>query len=50
MKLEGCDRKNNLLDINPVLEVVRDELTTDIRPGTNLSDSIMAANQYTLDP
>ena len=50
MKLEGCDRKNNLLDINPVLEVVRDELTTDIIPVTNLPNSIMATDQYTTDP
>ena len=28
----------------------RDELTTDIRPVTHVSDSIMAAYQYSVDP
>ena len=50
MKLEGSDRLNTLVDINPVLEVVRDEFTTDIRPVTNLSNSIMDGYQYTVDP
>ena len=33
-----------------VLKAKRDELTTDIRPVTDLSESIMAADQYIVDP
>ena len=50
MKLEGCDRLSTFLDINMILEVMRDEITTDIRLVTNLSNSIMVADQYTTDP
>ena len=50
MNLEGCDRKNNLLDISMVLEAERDEFTTGIRLLTHFSDSIMVTDQYIAYP
>ena len=50
MNLEGCDRKNTLLDISLVLEAERDEFTTDIRLVTHFSDSIMVTDQYIAYP
>ena len=38
------------VDINMASEAMRDEITTDIRPINDLSNSTMVADQYTADP